>query len=43
VYRNGLIDGNWRPFKGPIEQEWMPYVNGKRSLEEALRRLLAAI
>jgi hypothetical protein len=43
VYRNNLIDGAWKPFRVPIEQEWMPYVNGKRSLEEALKRLVAAI
>jgi hypothetical protein len=43
VYRTGLIDKAWRPFRAPIEQEWMPYVNGKRSLEEALKRLAAAI
>jgi hypothetical protein len=43
VYRNNLIDGDWKPFRAPIEQEWMPYVNGQRSLEEALKRLVAAI
>jgi hypothetical protein len=43
VYRNNLIDGEWKAFRAPIEQEWMPYVNGKRSFEEALKRLIAAI
>jgi hypothetical protein len=43
VYRGGLIDSAWKDFRAPIEQEWMPYVNGKRSLEEALKRLVAAI
>jgi hypothetical protein len=43
VYRTGLIDRAWRDFKGPIEREWMPYVRGKRTFEEAIKRLVAAI
>jgi hypothetical protein len=43
VYRTGLIDRAWASFKGPIEREWLPYVNGKISLEEAVKRLVAAI
>ena len=43
VYRIGLIDRAWSTFKGPLEREWMPYVQGKISLEEAVKRLVAAI
>lgn len=43
VYRTGLIDLAWSTFKGPLEREWMPYVHGKISLEEAVKRLVAAI
>lgn len=43
VYRTGLIDRAWGSFKGPLEREWMPYVHGKISLDDAVKRLVAAI
>lgn len=43
AYRTGLLDRAWGSFKGPIEREWMPYIDGKISLEEAIKRLVAAI
>jgi hypothetical protein len=43
VYRTGLIDRAWGTFRGPLEREWMPYIHGKISLEEAIKRLVAAI
>jgi len=43
VYRTGLIDRAWRAFKAPLEREWMPYVHGKIPLDDAVKRLVAAI
>lgn len=43
AYRTGLLDRAWGAFKGPIEREWMPYINGKITLEDAIKRLVAAI
>lgn len=43
VYRTGLIDRAWRAFKAPLEREWMAYVHGEISLDDAVKRLVAAI
>jgi hypothetical protein len=43
VYRIGLFTGPWSGYRAPLEREWMPYVHGKISLEEAVKRLVAAI
>jgi hypothetical protein len=43
VYRTGLIDRAWSTFRKPLEREWMPYIQGKISLEDAVKRLVAAI
>jgi hypothetical protein len=43
VYRTGLIDRAWGTFRQPLEREWMPYIQGKISLEEAIKRLVAAV
>jgi hypothetical protein len=43
VYRTGLIDRAWSTFRQPLEREWMPYIHGKISLEDAVKRLVSAI
>jgi hypothetical protein len=43
VYRIGLFTGSWSSYRTPLEREWMPYIHGKISLQEAVKRLVAAI
>ena len=43
LYATGLFQRAWPQFQKPVETEWAPYVAGKISLDEAVKRLVAAI
>jgi len=39
----GLFDRAWPQYRAPIEQEWAPYVHGERTLDEAVKAVVAAL
>jgi hypothetical protein len=43
LYATGLLDRAWPQFRGPVEREWQPYIDGQVTLETAVTRLIAAI
>jgi hypothetical protein len=43
LYATGLLDRAWPQFRGPVEREWRPYIDGQVTLEKAVTRLIAAI
>ena len=43
IYATGLFQRAWPQFQKPVETEWAPYVAGRISLDEAVKRLVAAV
>lgn len=43
IYATGLFQRGWPQFQKSVETEWAPYVEEKISLDEAVKRLVAAI
>lgn len=43
IYATGLFQRAWPQFQKPVETEWAPYVAGKISVDEAVKKLVAAI
>lgn len=43
IYATGLFQRAWPQFQAPVETEWAPYVQGKISLDEAVKKLVLAI
>lgn len=43
AYRHGLYQRAWPGLIQPLEQHWQPYLEGKSTLEEALRRVVRAL
>jgi hypothetical protein len=42
LYATGLFDRAWPRFRTPIETAWRPYVDGRTTLDEAVRQVVAA-
>lgn len=42
LYATGLFDRAWPHFRTPIESHWRPYVDGRASLDDAVRAVVAA-
>ncbi|HEV8630530.1 MAG TPA: hypothetical protein VGV61_09465 [Thermoanaerobaculia bacterium] len=42
LYATGLFDRAWPQLEAPVETHWRPYVDGKASLDDAVRRVIAA-
>lgn len=43
VYANGLFERAWPQLRAPLETHWRPYVDGQIGLDEAVRRVVAAV
>ncbi|TDX00362.1 hypothetical protein [Dinghuibacter silviterrae] len=43
AYKNGLWKRAWPMYVGPLEREWLPYINGETSLDTAVARLVRAV
>ena len=43
MYAQRLFDRAWPRLRLPVEQHWQPYLNGKTSLLDALRAIVAAL
>jgi hypothetical protein len=42
VYTQGLFERAWPAYRGPLEQLWQPYLDGRVPRAEALKQLVAA-
>lgn len=42
LYKTGLFDRAWPQFKPAVETQWAPYVRGETTLEEAVKKMVAA-
>lgn len=43
LYREGVLDRAWPEFREPLEEAWEPYLEGRVTMEEAARELIAAL
>lgn len=43
LYQTGLFDRAWPQYRSAIERDWAPYVNGRRSLEDAVDAVVRGI
>lgn len=41
-FAEDVFGGSWQPLRQPLVEEWLPFVRGERSREEAARRLMTA-
>jgi hypothetical protein len=41
LYANGMLERSWPHFRAPIETHWKPFVDGKLTRDEAIKRLVA--
>lgn len=42
-FSDQVFNGSWKPLYHPLVEQWLPFVRGERSREEAARRLLTAL
>ena|SRR5688572_19826043 len=43
MYKEGVLERAWPELRVPMEQHWQAYLDGKTSLAEALRAIVAAV
>ena len=43
LYATGLFDRAWPRFRQAVEREWRPYVDGKTTMDDAVKRLVGAL
>jgi hypothetical protein len=43
MYNEGLFERSWHDLRAPVERHWQPYLEGRTSLVDALRALVAAV
>jgi hypothetical protein len=42
MYKTGLLNRAWPPYRAPLETHWKPYVDGQVTREVAIRNVVAA-
>jgi hypothetical protein len=43
LYAEGLFERSWPGFRGPLERLWLPYVDGRVPMAEAVRQLIEVL
>ena len=43
LYSSGLFERAWPAYRRPVEEHWRPYVDGRTTIEAAVRGTVAAV